>query len=609
MEPGGEMGYGWGLISPEPAARMCGLAAIFAYGSDAHLVDPMEMIRIRDAMRKRGPDGEGSWMGAYGRVVMGHRRLSIIDPSPAGAQPMVAADGDATIVFNGEIYNYRTLRKRLEAQGVKFRSGSDTEVVLEMYRREGPAMLASLRGMFALAIWDERRNGLLVARDGLGIKPLYLADDGTTLRIASQVKALLAGRRVDTSPDPAGHAGFFLWGHVPEPHTLYRGIKALKPGTWEWWGRGGERDSGTFFDLGAELRHPQPVAGVDLQAALEDSVAHHLIADVPVGVFLSAGLDSTTLCAMAARQAPGRLISVTLAFAEFEGGERDEAPLAELAAHHFGSDHTTMRIRGHDFAALSGQILADMDQPSIDGVNVWFVARAAATCGLKVALSGLGGDELFAGYDSFRQIPRLASLLRPLAAVPSLGRGFRLVSASLLRRLAPPKLAGIFEYGTSLSDAYLLRRGLFMPWELAGVMDPDMARAGLEALAPRLRLAEAAEGMGDDQLAISALEMQFYMRNQLLRDADWAGMAHSLEIRVPLVDTALLRGVLAMHAAGKAPTKRDMALCANPPLPESILNRPKTGFSVPVAQWLGETSLRGWARRVHAAATMAAGSA
>ncbi|OAN49212.1 asparagine synthetase B [Paramagnetospirillum marisnigri] len=582
---------------------MCGIAAIFAHGPDAHLVDPMELLRIRDAMRQRGPDAEGAWLGDYGRIVMGHRRLSIIDLSPSGAQPMASEDGGAVIVFNGEIYNYRFLRKRLEAQGVRFRSSSDTEVILEMYRREGPAMLGSLRGMFALAIWDERKKGLLVARDGLGIKPLYLADDGKTLRLASQVKALLAGGKVDTRPDPAGHAGFFLWGHVPEPHTLYRGIRALKPGTWEWWDQDGGRESGCFFDLGAELRHPQPVAGVDLKAALEDSVAHHLIADVPVGVFLSAGLDSTTLAAMASRAAPGRLLSVTLGFSEFSGSEADEVPLAELAAHHFATDHHTVRIPGSDFAAQRERILADMDQPSIDGVNVWFVARAAASCGLKVALSGLGGDELFAGYNTFREIPKMVSRLKPLAGIPALGRGLRLVSAGLVGRFASPKLAGVLEYGTSLSDAYLLRRGLFMPWELDQVMDPDMAAAGLEALSPRLRLAEAAEGMADDLLAISALEMQFYMRNQLLRDADWAGMAHSLEIRVPLVDTALLRGVLALHAGDRAPTKRDMALCAAPALPESILNRPKTGFSVPVAQWLGETSLRGWARRVYTAQT------
>ncbi len=579
---------------------MCGIAAIFAYGLDTRLVDPMELIRIRDAMARRGPDGSGAWMADYGRAVLGHRRLSIIDPTESGAQPMATEDGAAVIVFNGEIYNYRALRAELEQRGVRFRSGSDTEVVLELYRHHGPAMLERLRGMFALAIWDDREKGLLIARDGLGIKPLYIADDGQTIRLASQVKALVAGGRVDTGPDPAGHAGFFLWGHVPEPYTLYRGIQAFKPGTWLWQGMDGDRRQGTFFDLGAELRAPRLLPpGLDLKSALEDSVEHHLVADVPVGVFLSAGLDSSTLAAMAARRTGGRLLSVTLAFAEFEGTDQDEAPLAERAAHQFGTDHATTRIPAGDFAEQRDRILADMDQPTIDGVNVWFVARAAAARGLKVALSGLGGDELFAGYDNFTDIPRMVRWLGPFGAVPALGRGVRRLSAGLVR---PPKLAGVLEYGTTLPDAYLLRRGLFMPWELGEVMDPDMARVGLERLDPRLRLAETVAGLDDQRIAISALEMQFYMRNQLLRDADWAGMAHSVEIRVPLVDTELLRAVLALRAAGRAPGKRDMALAADPPLPQSILNRPKTGFSVPVAQWLGETSLRGWAKRVHAAA-------
>lgn len=582
---------------------MCGIAAIYSHAADQPSADAGQLARMALAMAKRGPDGQGVWSGGDGRVLLGHRRLSIIDLSETGAQPMVAADGETAIVFNGEIYNFRTLKTRLEAQGARFRSESDTEVILEAYRREGPAMLASLRGMFALAIWDGRAGGMLVARDGLGIKPLYIADDGKTVRVASQVKALLAGGGIDTSPDPAGHAGFFLWGHVPEPHTLYRGIRALAPGMWEWWGKDGQRRSGRFFDLAAELRRPQPVAGVDLRAALEDSVAHHLIADVPVGLFLSAGRDSTTLAAMASRRAPGRLLSVTLAFKEFEGTDRDEAPLAELAAHHFGTDHTTRRIPGADFATNRDLILADMDQPTIDGINVWFVARAAAQCGLKVALSGLGGDELFAGYDNFRTIPRMAHMLAPFGRIPWLGRGLRALTADAAKRLGRPKLAGVLEYGTSTADAYLLRRGLFMPWELGEVMDPDMAAAGLDALAPRLGLAGAAQGMADDTLTVSALEMQFYMRNQLLRDADWAGMAHSLEIRVPLVDTALLRAVLALHAGGHAPTKADMAACAEPALPPAILHRPKTGFFVPVAQWLGESSLRGWAKRVHAAAT------
>jgi asparagine synthase (glutamine-hydrolysing) len=574
---------------------MCGIAALYAYDDRAQPPSRGELLAMRDAMAARGPDGAGEWAGAEGRILFGHRRLSIIGLDETGAQPMVSADGCAAIVFNGEIYNYRALRRRLEQRGIRFRSQSDTEVILEGYRLLGPAILAELRGMFALAIWDNERRGLLVARDGLGIKPLYVADDGRTVRVASQVKALLAGGGIDTAPDPAGHAGFFLWGHVPEPHTLYRGIRALPPGTWLWRGLDGERRDGVFYDLDAQLRRPRQAPRMDLATALSESVAHHLIADVPVGVFLSAGRDSATLTALAAKLSRSPLKSVTLAFEEFAGTPKDEAPLAERVAAHYGTEHATIRIPAGDFAACREQIIADMDQPTIDGVNVWFVARAARQAGLKVALSGLGGDELFAGYDNFQAIPRMVSLLGPFGAVPGLGRTFRAMAAPFVRA----KLAGLMELGGSLSDAYLLRRGLFMPWELPQLMEPDMARAGLEALAPRLRLAEAAAGLKDDTLAISALEMQFYMRNQLLRDADWAGMAHSLEIRVPLVDTALLDAVLDLRAAGRAPGKADMAASVEPALPAAILERPKTGFFVPVAQWLGETSLRGWAKRLY----------
>lgn len=578
---------------------MCGLAAFFAYSSDSPPLNFAEMTRVTNAMAKRGPDGEGCWSGLEGRILLGHRRLSIIELNDRGAQPMTSIDGNAAIVFNGEIYNFRELRHQLEGRGVRFRSQSDTEVILEGYRLDGPAFLNQLRGMFAIALWDGANRGILVARDGLGIKPLYVADDGRTLRIASQVKALLAGGNIDTSPDPAGHAGFFLWGHVPEPHTLYRGIRAVKPGTWEWWDLDGRRKGGTFFNLGVELRTAPAAPTIGLKEALEDSVAHHLIADVPVGVFLSAGRDSTTLAAMASRRASEGLLSVTLAFDEFRNTSHDEAPLAELAARHYRTRHSTIRIPGSEFAAQRNQILMDMDQPTIDGVNVWFVARAAAQCGLKVALSGLGGDELFAGYNSFRTVPRMAAFLGPFGRAPWLGRTARRLLALPAARLGRPKLAGVLELGTTIPDAYLLRRGLFMPWELGAVLDPEMARDGLEALAPRLSLAAAVEGISNPTLAISALEMQFYMQNQLLRDADWAGMAHSLEIRVPFVDTSLLRAVLALRAAGYGPSKADMANCAEPALPSDIADRPKTGFFIPVASWLGEPSLRGWAKRVY----------
>jgi asparagine synthase (glutamine-hydrolysing) len=581
---------------------MCGFVALLAAPA-GRPVDADELIAMRDAMIARGPDGCGTWISEDGRAGLGHRRLAILDLSEAGAQPMRSADGRIVIAFNGEIYNFRELRAGLEAQGVRFRSHTDTEVLIELYRRDGTAMLPRLRGMFAFALWDEDKRGLLLARDQMGIKPLYVADGPRGLRAGSQVKALLAGGAVDASPDPAGHAGFFLWGHVPEPHTLYRAIRALPAGGWLWAGADGSRKEGRFFDLTAEMASARSKDPADarerLRTALLDSVRHHLIADVPVGVFLSAGLDSTTLCALATKAGQGPVRTLTLGFEEFAGTAKDEAPLAEAVARHYGADHRTCRITAAEFAACRERILADMDQPSVDGVNTWFVSKAAREAGLKVALSGLGGDELFGGYDSFRQIPRLVRALRPLRLLPGLGRLARLVSAPWIGKVAPAKAAGLLELGTRHGDAYLLRRGLFMPWELPAVLGPDMARAGWRELAPRLALDRASKPIASERLKVSALESAFYMRNQLLRDSDWAGMAHSLEIRVPLVDVELLRAVLPLAAGAQPPTKLDMAAAARPPLPDEILARRKTGFFVPVAEWLGQPHLRGWAQTVH----------
>lgn len=581
---------------------MCGLAAILTSATAAGPVDADELTRIRDRMAARGPDGAGLWLSDDGSVGLAHRRLAIIDLSEAGVQPMATADGRLRIVFNGEIYNYRSLRAELEANGVVFRSHTDTEVLLQLYRRHGVGMLGRLRGMFALALWDEDRRGLLLARDPFGIKPLYVADDGKTLRVASQVKALLAGGRIDTTPEPAGHAGFFLWGQVPEPYTLYRGIRALPAGSWLWAGTDGNRMSGTFFDLRQELAAACGAPAMSVRDALLDSMRHHLEADVPVGVFLSAGLDSTTLAGLAREVSAAPPRSVTLGFAEYAGTANDEVPLAEAVAAHYGCRHTTIRVTAADFAAAREQILADMDQPSIDGVNTWFVARAARSLGLKVALSGLGGDELFAGYNNFAAIPRMVRLLRPLRPMGGL---LRRATQSWIGRLTSPKAAGLAEYGGDWGGAYLLRRGLFMPWELDKAMDADMALEGLCELAPRVALNEAVTGIASPRLKISALELGFYMRNQLLRDSDWAGMAHSLEIRTPLVDVELFRAILPAIVGANPPVKLDMAASVRPNLPGSVLNRPKTGFFIPVAEWLGARSLKDWAQVVYAAAPRA----
>jgi asparagine synthase (glutamine-hydrolysing) len=540
-------------------------------------------------------------------------------------------DGTLVVTFNGEIYNYRELRSQLEQKGYRFQSTCDTEVLLHLYAEKGERMVNELRGMYAFAIWDAGKRCLFLARDPYGIKPLYYADDGKTCRAASQVKALLAGGNIDTSPEPAGHVGYFLWGHVPEPYTLYRGIRNLAAGHCLTVEADGKKRLRAYCSIPGILAEAEAGGGgrrpetgdrrsdfrisesqlstfnKDLLASsLRDSVRHHLIADVPVGVFLSSGLDSTTIAALAS-EFGGQLRTVTLGFEEFLGTANDEAPLAEQVSRQYGAAHQTIRVNKQDFRGHFARVMNAMDQPSCDGVNSYFVSFAAARAGLKVAMSGLGGDELFGGYPSFQEIPRAVGALGSFRNYGAFGRVVRIISAPLLKQMTSPKYAGLFEYGGTYAGAYLLRRGMFMPWELPELFDPEIVRQGWQNLQPILHLEETLRGLNNSRLKVSALESCWYMRNQLLRDSDWASMAHSLEIRVPLVDIELLREIAPMLTADVPPDKQDLSLSPSSPLPASVLNRPKTGFTVPVRQWLlnedtefqTERGLRGWTRLVY----------
>ena len=579
---------------------MCGINGIYAYGASDIPPDRSELICTRDDMQPRGPDGAGEWWSGDGRIGLAHRRLSIIDLSGRAMQPMASADSALVVTFNGEIYNFRELRRGLEAKGHRFLSDSDTEVLIHLYKEKGGEMVRDLRGMFAFAIWDAAQRRLFVARDPYGIKPLYYANDGRTLRFASQVKALLAGGRIPGEPCPAGLVGFYLWGSVPEPLTTWRAIRALPAGTTMTVDAGGARDpvpyhsiAGIYAEAEALPDIPVNPAAADaeaLTAALRDSVRHHLVADVPVGAFLSAGIDSGALIGLMRDAGQDDIRTVTLSFAEFAGRPDDEAPSAARVARLYGTRHTNRIVSEDEFRRDLPEILAAMDQPSIDGINTWFVSKAARELGLKVAISGLGGDELFGGYPSFRDVPRMAALMAIPAAAPGLARAWRRLAGAYCRArpATNPKLAELVELGGTVAGAYLLRRGLFMPRELTGVLDADTVRQGLDELAPVNAAAAVMRPCPKTDFArVAVLESALYMRNQLLRDADWASMAHSLEIRVPLVDAFLLgQAAPYLVSARHGPAKMPLARAPAQPLPDDIVNRRKTGFSTPVAAWL-----------------------
>lgn len=587
---------------------MCGVAAIFAYDHAARPVDRCELDRIADHMRARGPDAAGTWLGPDDRIALAHRRLAIIDLDQRAAQPMTSRCGRFVVSFNGEIYNFAALADELRAAGSTLRTTSDTEVLLELFVRDGLACLQHLRGMFAFAIWDQREQVLWLARDTYGIKPLYYADDGRTVRAASQVKALLAGGGVSRDPEPAGIVGFHLWGSVPEPFTLYRAVRAVPAGHVVRIDAAGPHAPLPFQLIEEIMRaaeaDPPPQDGVvALRGALLDTVRHHLVADVPVGLFLSAGIDSCAILAALHAIDPDRAAAttaITVTFREYCGRPEDEAPLAAGIASRYGARHITRTVDEAEFHADLPAILAAMDQPSIDGVNTWFVSKAAREHGLKVALSGLGGDELFGGYGSFADLPRWTRWLRAPSSMPGLGRAFRTVA----RRVGPhlpgwhPKLAGLVEHGGTWPGAYLLRRGLLLPDELGLLLDPDLVTTGLLRLDDQGRLDRLlASGPRTGFGRTALLESARYMRNQLLRDTDWSSMAHSLEVRVPFVDTTLLRAAapLALTSAGKA------ILSDAAGLPAAIAGRPKSGFTTPIAAWQqrlvpGKSARIPWAR-------------
>jgi asparagine synthase (glutamine-hydrolysing) len=584
---------------------MCGISGEFSFGAGAAPIDIEALIRVRDAMHLRGPDGVGLWTSADGHVGLAHRRLSIIDLAARSDQPLLRADGSAALVFNGEIYNYRALRQQLLEQGAVLKTEGDSEVVLELLAREGIAGLRKLRGMYALGFYALSTRTLILARDPYGIKPLYYADRGGLISFASSVKALAAHGEISRARDPAAEVSFLMFGSVAEPLTWLSAVRALPPGGALSICAGTGRQQATIFQSLSEIFSlaPQQTSAEALQAALLDSVKHHLEADVPVGAFLSAGVDSGALLGLMRDAGAHDIQTLTVRFREFAGLDVDEGVLAAQVAQHYQASHHEHWVSEADFTGDFSAFMQAMDQPSIDGMNSWMVSRATRALGLKVAMSGLGGDELLGGYSSFQDIPRWQRRFGGLARLPGTSTVARWLTPMANALGLHPKAPGMLEFAGSLAGLYLLRRGLFLPSELSQFMDKERLQFGSARLAEQTAQAWAIpenmlKNRGDSFAQVAYLEATRYMRNQLLRDTDWASMAHSLEVRVPLVDVALLSQFMPANATvQRLGGKKILGTAPKLALLDAVINRPKTGFTTPVPRWQQSMAeLQGWRR-------------
>jgi asparagine synthase (glutamine-hydrolysing) len=617
---------------------MCGIAGILEYKPDASDLEA-PLTRMLHALRHRGPDDEGVLISEDGRqrsedgtesrkqpsevanqrlhgsgkaesrnsearCGLVHTRLTILDLSPAGHQPMGIAertgqngkqkvesrnqrteDGGGEkrywITFNGEIYNFRELRRELESQGVPFHSQSDTEVILRLYERDGARCVDQLAGMFAFAIWDAQEEKCFLARDPLGIKPLCYFQQGNRLVFASELRALLESEFVPRRLNLKSLQRYLVTGSVTGPDALIEGVKMLPAGHSLTWQRG-RTELKQFWRMSFNSCAENTVSGAALaRTALLDSMRRHFVSDVPVGLFLSGGLDSTALLALAQQLDGGELKTFCISF---DDPRFNEGEVARRTAAYFGSQHFDWRLDAPTGALLLENFLSKLDQPTIDGFNTFCVSKHAHDHGVKAVLSGLGGDELFGGYGSFRNVPRLYRWSRRLEPVAPLRAAAGRWLEKSARRAPMRRLGSYLQTPPSMARAYETYRGIYTPAEAARLVRHYTGQEMTMSEPVPAEIFNHTDPSLEDE--VSRLEIENYMRCQLLRDSDVMSMAWGLELRVPFVDRQFVEALTTIPAACRLAAKKNLLRQAVPEIPDWVMRRPKQGFLFPFEGWL-----------------------
>lgn len=577
---------------------MCGIAGFWGD------FEPELLDRMTDVLAHRGPDDRGTWHDRTTGVGLGHRRLSILDLSAAGHQPMGSPDEDVVIVYNGEVFNFRELRSGLEADGVSFRSDTDTEVLLHLYLRDGPDFLGALNGMFALALWDRRSRELLLARDGIGVKPLYVAHTPRGLVFASELKSVLQSRDVPRDLDMDGilyHLGY-LW--CPAPTSALKAVRKLEPGQAMLLREGRPAREWHFYRVptrpSSDLLDIRPEEAADrIREALALAVRRQMVSDVPVGAFLSGGLDSSAVVAFAAREAaPRRLQCFTI---QTEGdsaseGITEDLPYARRVAEHLDVDlHVVDATRGMTDRLERALWFLDEPQGDLAALNAWMIAELAREQGIVVLLSGAGGDDIFSGY-------RRHLALQGERAWSWIPRPGRRVLGGVARRL-PTGRARLRQASKAFRHADAATRDRLISYfvwpdskTLASLPGPRLqGHVSTDRLyAPLRHTLDALPGGTSPLEAMLALEMRHFLADHNLNYTDKMGMAAGVEVRVPLLDPDLVDLACQLPANLKVHGRQAKWIfkkAMEPMLPHDVIYRPKTGFGVPLRRWLAEGSM------------------
>ena len=572
---------------------MCGISGIYNC-SDSNINEIKIIENIIKLQDRRGPDDRGIWQSTCKKTTFGHNRLSIIDLTDKAKQPLISKDNNLIITFNGEIYNYKEIRNELSKNKVTFKSSSDTEVILESYKYWGIEFIKKLRGMFAFAIWDNIEKKLILARDPFGIKPLYFFKKNNILFFASQLKSILSINNLSFEKSGKSILDYYLWGNIREPFTLYKNVYSLEGGTVKVFDSKFNETTYEYANLKEAIIKSkknyfknESELNEKLSYLIEDTVNYHQVSDVPVTFLLSSGIDSNILLAASKKKLNTNFNAMTLDFSE----KLKESPLAKISSKMSMIDHIVEKVDDNEITELISNYYKFMDMPTNDGLNNYVVSHFAKKRGSKVLISGIGGDELFSGYPSFKRIPYMRKISK---LIPNNKNFQKFLYDNVYKILSKfnkkTKYAGVFKYSHSTFDAFMLQRCVFTPEEIADLINSKTIDEAISDLKFQRQKETNDNDFENEQLKIMYFEIKYYLCSKLLRDSDWASMANSVELRTPFVDWFFFNELLPILKSNIKISKRNMLDSFKGQTPPELYNRKKTGFAIPYKQYFKKMS-------------------